>query len=156
VRELYQYAVVAIDADEDPLTYALTAAPSGMQIDAVRGLIEWTPTASGDVTVEVEVNDGLGGRATQTFIISAQLSNHAPRIISTPITRAKQFYPVPEVRVTDAYLANQTITLNGKPYTPGTAITSAGAYELTIEATDEAGNISVATIHFTLETTPLP
>lgn len=161
VGGLYQYAVIAIDADEDPLTYALMAAPSGMQIDAVRGLIEWTPTASGDVTVEVEVNDGLGGRATQTFIISAhlisaQLSNHAPRIISTPITRAEPFHLVPEVSVTDAYLANQTITLNGKPYTPGTAITSAGAYELTIEATDEAGNTSVTTIHFTLQTTPLP
>jgi hypothetical protein len=161
VGELYQYAVVAIDADEDPLTYALTAAPSGMQIDAVSGLIEWTPTASEDVTVEVEVNDGLGGRATQTFIISApiisaSLANQAPRIISTPITRAEPFHLVPEVSVTDAYLAHQTITLNGKPYTPGTAITSAGAYELTIEATDEAGNTSVTTLHFTLETTPLP
>ena len=161
VGELYQYTVVAIDADEDPLTYALTTAPSGMQIDAVSGLIAWTPTTPANVTVQVEVDDGLNGRATQTFsisahIISAPLSNHAPRIISTPIIRTERFHLVPEVSVTDAYLANQIITLNGKPYTPGTAITSAGAYELTIEATDEAGNTSVTTIHFALETTPLP
>jgi hypothetical protein len=113
------------------------------------------------VTVEVEVNDGLGGRATQIFMISvhltnASLSNQAPRIISTPATRAEPFHLVPAVSITDAYLAHQTITLNGKSYTTGTAIISAGAYELTIEATDEAGNTSVTTLHFTLETTPLP
>jgi hypothetical protein len=156
VGGLYQYAVIAIDADEDPLTYALTAAPSGMQIDAVSGLVEWTPTVPGDVTVQVEVNDGLGGRATQTFIISTQLSNHAPRILSTPIARAERFHLIPEVSVTDAYLVSQTITLNGQPYTPGTAITSAGTYELTIEAMDEAGNTSATTIRFTLEIPPLP
>ena len=161
VGRLYQYAVVAVDADEDPLAYTLTTAPSGMQIDAVSGLIEWTPTASGDVTVQVEVDDGLDGRATQSFVISvhiinAQLSNHVPQIISTPITQAQRLHLAPEVSVTDAYLATQTITLNGKPYTPGTAITSTGAYELIIEATDEAGNTSETTIHFELETSPLP
>jgi hypothetical protein len=127
-----------------------------MQIDAGSGLIAWTPTAPGDVTVQVEASDGLGGRATQTFTIGAQVSNHAPRIVATPTTQAARFHLVPEVSVTDAYLADQTITLNGKPYTPGTAITSAGAYELIIEATDAAGNTSMTTIHFTLETTSLP
>jgi hypothetical protein len=156
VGGLYQYVVVATDVDEDPLTYTLTAAPSGMQIDAVSGLIAWTPTAPGDVTVQVEASDGSGGRATQTFTIGAQVSNHAPQIVATPTTQATRFHLVPEVSVTDAYLADQTITLNGKPYTPGTAITSAGAYELIIEATDEAGNTSMTTIHFTLETTSLP
>jgi hypothetical protein len=156
VGRLYQYTVVAIDADQDPLAYALTEAPSGMQIDAVSGLIAWTPRTPGDVTVQVEADDGLGGRAMQTFIISAQLLNRAPQIMATPMTQAGRWHLMPEVSVTDAYLANQTITLNGKPYTPGTAITSAGAYELTIEATDEAGNTSVTTIHFTLETPLLP
>ncbi len=43
--------------------------------------------------------------------------------MSTPITRSEMSHVMPEIRVTDTHLAQQTITLNGRPYTPGTAIT---------------------------------
>ncbi|MEO1034861.1 MAG: Ig-like domain-containing protein [Pseudomonadota bacterium] len=54
----YTYQVVATDAENDPLTYSLTTAPPGMSVDS-SGLITWTPTSVGDVTVRVRVSDGL-------------------------------------------------------------------------------------------------
>jgi hypothetical protein len=62
----------------------------------------------------------------------------------------------PEIIVTDAHLSQQTITLNGQPFTLGTAITAAGSYELTVEAIDAAGNTSRTTVRFSIEPTDLP
>ncbi|MBI2146510.1 Ig-like domain-containing protein, partial [Candidatus Woesearchaeota archaeon] len=58
---LYQYQVVAIDADpEDTLTYSLPTAPAGMTIDN-DGLISWTPdfTQAGNHNVIVQVSDSI-------------------------------------------------------------------------------------------------
>jgi hypothetical protein len=82
--------------------------------------------------------------------------NRAPRITSTPMTRAEVAHVTPEITVTDPHLSQQTITLNGLPFTPGTAITAAGSYELTVEAIDAAGNTSRTTVRFLIEPTDLP
>src|SRR5205085_7363071 len=42
----YTYAVHALDAENDSLTYSLTSAPAGMTIDPATGLITWTPDVS--------------------------------------------------------------------------------------------------------------
>ena len=51
----YEYQVVATDPDNDPLTYSLPTAPSGMQVSA-SGRVTWTPAANQagghDVVVE--------------------------------------------------------------------------------------------------------
>jgi len=72
VDQLYLYAVQATDPDGDPLTFALTTAPTGMVIDPTSGLIEWTPTATqtGDHPVTVTVTDGRGESAGQSFMIT--------------------------------------------------------------------------------------
>jgi RHS repeat-associated protein len=84
----YAYAVQVTDAENDPLTYTLTTAPAGMQIDATTGIIHWTPAAPqvGPQDVIVEVDDGQGGTATQvwTVVVSDQAGNHAPAITSAP------------------------------------------------------------------------
>lgn len=41
-----------------------------------------------------------------------------------------------------------SITLNGQPYTSGTAITAAGAYTVVVNAADKAGNPASQTVHF--------
>lgn len=66
---LYQYGVTATDADGDRLTYALTTAPPGMNIDAASGRIEWpiNPNTKGTFSVRVTVEDGRDGRAFQDF-----------------------------------------------------------------------------------------
>ena len=49
-------------------TFALTQNPSGMTIDPNSGLIEWTPTVSGDYDVTVEATN-TEGSDTQSFTI---------------------------------------------------------------------------------------
>jgi len=41
-----------------------------------------------------------------------------------------------------------SVTLNGQPYTSGTAITAAGAYTLVVNAADQDGNPAGQTVHF--------
>jgi hypothetical protein len=83
-------------------------------------------------------------------------ANRAPRITSTPITHAEMAHVMPEITVTDPHLSQHTITLNGQPFTPGTAVTSAGSYELTVEATDAAGNTSRTTVRFAIDPSDSP
>ncbi|UCE25035.1 MAG: putative Ig domain-containing protein [Candidatus Zixiibacteriota bacterium] len=67
VDEPYSY-----DADADGYpepTYALTTSPTGMTIDAVTGLIEWTPDAEGSFAVVVEASNSEG-TTPQSFSIS--------------------------------------------------------------------------------------
>jgi RHS repeat-associated protein len=87
----YLYEVAAFDPDEDPLTYHLVpGSPAGMQINSATGLVAWRPTAEqiGNHTVKVLVEDGRGGGAEQDFIVCVHPdpNNHAPVIVSEPIT----------------------------------------------------------------------
>lgn len=68
----YQYDVVAIDPDNDPLDYALLSEPEGMQIDATSGLVRWPVTAEdiGPHPVVVQVSDGRGGFDVQNFNVN--------------------------------------------------------------------------------------
>ncbi|MCP4252153.1 MAG: PKD domain-containing protein [Candidatus Scalindua sp.] len=59
----YSYDVDATDPDGDPLTYKINAGPNGMIIDEVTGLIQWTPTIPGGISV----NDGLVAYYPFTF-----------------------------------------------------------------------------------------
>ena len=70
VDELYSYDV---DAAGNPAPiYTLTESPGGMTIDANSGLIEWTPSAVGDVNVTVEANN-TEGLDQQAFVITVSL-----------------------------------------------------------------------------------
>jgi hypothetical protein len=70
VNQPYIYDADATDADGDTLAYALTEAPQGMTIDAQTGVISWTPAAIGAVNVAVQVDDGFGGSAAQSFTLT--------------------------------------------------------------------------------------
>ena len=41
----YNYNVVAVDPDNDPITYNLITGPTGMSIDPTSGVLVWSPTA---------------------------------------------------------------------------------------------------------------
>jgi hypothetical protein len=90
VGQLYQYQVQANDADGDPLTYTLTAAPSFLLISSTAGLIWGTPAAShvGQHSVVLDVSDGKGGHATQNFILSVAQANRPPSVTSVPVLQA--------------------------------------------------------------------
>jgi RHS repeat-associated protein len=70
VGEVYDYDVNAMDIDGDTMLYLLTAAPAGMDINAVSGEISWTPDAEGDFPITVEVSDPEGGAGTQSWSIN--------------------------------------------------------------------------------------
>ena len=77
--EPYSYDVNATDSDGDTLTYSLPTKPSGMTINSSTGMINWTPTTSGDYNATVKVSDGELF-ATQSFTIIVLDFNHAPVI----------------------------------------------------------------------------
>ena len=88
VGNTYLYTVVASDAEGDPLNFSLLSAPVSMILSAVTGELIWTPT-EGDVglrAVVIQVSDGVGGFATQTFAVqvAAGTANQPPTITSPP------------------------------------------------------------------------
>jgi hypothetical protein len=59
-----------VEADGYPApTFALTESPSDMTVDTATGLIEWTPTATGDYDVTVEASNSEG-TDSQSFTIN--------------------------------------------------------------------------------------
>ncbi|MBL8247055.1 MAG: hypothetical protein JNK95_01660 [Candidatus Competibacter sp.] len=111
VGQPYGYDVNATDADGDALSYALNAASAGMSIQASSGLIAWTPTAAGDVPVTVEVSDGQGGRAIQSFSIQVTQEN-LPPLPPAPETVAP---PVDATVATSNYAASQFLYTGANP-----------------------------------------
>ncbi len=86
----YSYTAFATDADGDTVTYSLTGAPVGMDINSATGQIQWTPSGNqaslSDVTVMV--SDGHGGSAIQSFsiLVLGDRDNAAPVFVSDPVT----------------------------------------------------------------------
>jgi len=164
VDVVYSYDVSATDPNGDALTYSLVAAPAGMAIDAATGLIQWTPTAAqlGIHNVTVQVSDGRGGEATQSFAIEvSQAPNNAPEITSTPETTgtAGVLYTY-DVDATDADGDPLTYSLITAP--AGMAIDAAtgliqwtptaaqlGIHNVTVQVSDGRGG--EATQSFTIE-----
>ncbi|MBI2672385.1 hypothetical protein HYX16_05610 [Candidatus Woesearchaeota archaeon] len=66
----YAYDVNASDADNDPLTYILLQNPNGMTINSGNGLISWADPKDGNHPVTVQVSDGKGGLANQSYILT--------------------------------------------------------------------------------------
>ncbi|MFZ1829048.1 MAG: Ig domain-containing protein, partial [Candidatus Competibacteraceae bacterium] len=115
VGQPYRYDVNATDADGDTLTYALNAAPASMSINSSSGLIAWTPTAAGEVTVRVEVNDGHGGQATQSFSLQVQPEN-LPPLPEDPATVAP---PVDPTVATTTFAATEFLYTGSNPIQTG-------------------------------------
>jgi RHS repeat-associated protein len=99
VNTAYSYQVMASDPDgtkpTDPtgetLTYSVVSGPAGLSIDPASGLVSWTPAAAqlGTNHVKLQVDDGRGGTATQTYDIGVQQEkgNLPPHIVSQPVTQ---------------------------------------------------------------------
>ena len=68
----FSYQVRAEDFDGDPLTFSLTAAPPGMEIDEKSGIISWNTAAVGTHEVEVTVRDSEGSQDSQRFSLGFQ------------------------------------------------------------------------------------
>ncbi|MEM9409821.1 MAG: putative Ig domain-containing protein [Planctomycetota bacterium] len=93
-NSLYQYQVIAVDADGDAFTFELvdgaSGIPAGMSIDTNTGLISWTPDDSFVDSIQqitVRVTDSRGASGTQTYQLEV-IENQPPVIVSTPVEEA--------------------------------------------------------------------
>ena len=78
----FRYQATAEDPDGDrQLRYRLAEAPSGMRVTPLDGLLTWEPrrTQSGRHPVVLEVEDGLGGKTTQSFELQVDFTHPASR-----------------------------------------------------------------------------
>jgi hypothetical protein len=68
----WSHQIEAADPDGDTLAYSLKSAPPGMEVDPAKGLITWDVPRGfhGKATVVAVVNDGHGGEASHTFIVT--------------------------------------------------------------------------------------
>lgn len=170
----YSYQVQGADPNNDPLVFSLSAAPSGMTINAT-GVITWTPgdSQTGDSAVTVQVSDGRGGIASQSYTINVASPpgvNRAPRITSTPVTSGTigQAYQY-DVEAADPDNDAVVFSLIGSPagsaidpftglitWTPGSS--QVGAQVLTVEAQDGRGGRALQSfaVQVAPSTTELP
>ncbi len=89
----YTRTVTATDPDPGAtVTYSLTSPPAGMTIDAVSGVIGYTPdnAAVGDHAITVVATDNTGRTTTAGYTLTVVNVNDAPVITSTPVTTATQ------------------------------------------------------------------
>jgi hypothetical protein len=74
---LYKYQVIAEDRDADTLTYRLITDLEFLSIDSTSGLIQGTAdvTDLGEYDITVEVDDGNGGLAIQSYTLTVEISS---------------------------------------------------------------------------------
>jgi RHS repeat-associated protein len=147
----YEYDVMAVDPDNDPLTYTLTTAPTGMTIDSL-GRITWSPQIAdiGSQPVAVSVSDGRGSTDSQQFTIAVTADTEAPKVILS-LNANPVDLNTPDMAVISATdnvgVTALTLTLNGTPVpidSMGRATlpdATAGNFTLVATASDAAGNV---------------
>ena len=148
VGQLYRYPVIAIDPDDDPLSYELLSAPAGLEIDGASGLIEWIPEAAGAFEVIVRVTDGRGGADEQGFIIGVE-EVVSLGIVSSPNTSAQvdspYRYPVEAAGGRPPLVYSLTAAPLGMNIDPDSGLISwtpvdVGEVDVTVEVRDSTGS----------------
>ena len=136
----FVYDVDATDPDGDRVSYRLESAPAGMTLDAVSGLIEWTPAIDqlGEFVFNVFAEDGLGGSAGQQITVTIEAANNSPVIGSVPVLDAAigQAYQY-AVTATDADGDTISFALDLAP--TGVTIDASSGLVNWIPATDQFG-----------------
>lgn len=87
----YTYGAVAADPEGDALTFSLLEGPAGITVDPTSGLVAWEFALPGAHPITVEVDDGAGGVAAQSYTlgVGAVPSNpSAPGITTSPTPQA--------------------------------------------------------------------
>ncbi len=160
----YVYDVNAFDVDGDNLTYSLRTSPIGMSIDE-NGVIRWVPGATGAFPVEVQVNDGKGGIATQRFDLAVTLpvvDKEAPQVnlgFNSSVLKVGETLNLKIQGFDNVGLADLDLSFNGNSLaltpdditngfinTASLTLNQTGVFELVAKATDFAGNTDIERI----------
>jgi hypothetical protein len=83
-NQFYTRTFSAFDPDSDSLHFSLTNSPSGMTIDPVSGLFQWTPSYSqaGMYTVTVNAVDTIGACTKDSLVFAVFNTNRNPYFTS--------------------------------------------------------------------------
>lgn len=106
----------------------------------------------GQYVLKAVATDKAGNKSEKSFEFAIDKANPEIKVegLNDGWIYNKDITPV----ITFGEDVNAEITLNGKPYVSGTAISSEGNYELKIVATDKAGNKNTVTYKFVIDKTP--
>ncbi|MYM95466.1 S53 family peptidase [Duganella vulcania] len=149
----------AAASSANPVTYALSGAPSGMTISTA-GLVSWAKPVAGVYTVIVTARDsktGLSGQAKYTV----QLTNGGPVITAAAMTGVAGKPMTGLITVVDNGASSVSITISGVPLgmmfqssglsvMPYWSAPVAGSYQLKVVVTDNAGGSAQLTIPVTV------
>ncbi|MAG60521.1 hypothetical protein CL619_01920 [archaeon] len=158
----YQYQMTVTDADAEDagfgFNYALLSGPSGMAVDS-DGLVTYTPgytEAGNSYTVNLQVQDVMGGAATQTYTLEITNTNQAPELVLEDLDVTAGETATLEVTASDADGDTLSISATDLPEDAtfvdngdGTAdfewltdANDAGDYTITVEVTDGTATVS--------------
>jgi hypothetical protein len=163
----YSYDVNATDPNAgDVLTYSLDTAPAGMTINAVSGLIGWTPTSAqvGSNAVTARVADGRGGFVTQSFTVVVPAVNRPPTI-TNPGNRTNEVGLALTLAITASDPDGNPLTYSAVGLPAGLAInattgvisgtpTAVGVSNATVTVRDAVSQASTTFSWTTRDTTP--
>ena len=153
----YLYEAGADDPDGDLLRYTLDAAPPGMTVDEATGRVWYPQAAAGTHAVSLRVDDGRGGMAQQTFLLSVGVGtpNAAPQFNSSPPVRGLAgelyLYPAavsdpdggpPQFSLTQAP-AGMTVDANTGLVRWQPAAGQTGLQAVTLQVSDQHGGAAV-------------
>lgn len=100
----------------------------------------------------VTAADGCGNTSSRTVRFTIDKTPPAIQITVVP-AGCVNVNVTPVIQMADAHLATVAITLDGAPFTSGTAVVAEGDFTLRIEEADRAGNTSMETQTFTIDKT---
>ncbi|WP_332851661.1 S53 family peptidase [Duganella sp. S19_KUP01_CR8] len=149
----------AAASNANPVTYALSGAPSGMAISTA-GLVSWAKPVAGSYSVTVTAKDsktGLSGQAKYTVQITAG----GPVITAAAMTGVAGKPMTGLITIVDNGASSVSITITGVPLgmmfqSSGLSVMPywnapvAGSYQLKVVVTDNAGGSAQLTIPVTV------
>lgn len=155
----YRYPVTATDEDfGDQIRFSLLTSPVPMQMDAVSGLITWTPTTEASpVSVTMRVTDASQATTERTISIALTADTLAPIVSVTASPQLVDPGEVVTLTVTatdDIGVSSTALTVNGSAVTldaNGQAVYTTGAsgqYIAVATADDAAANQGTAQTAF--------
>lgn len=145
-----------------PVTWSLSAAPSGMNIDS-SGNVSWTSPVVGSYTVNVQARDtATGAIGTGTYYISVTAPPAPPAITSAPMTGTRGVPLTGSFSVTDPNRLAMSISITGVRVgmvfsLSGNTITAkwpkpaAGNFTLKVTVKNSAGFTTTASIPITIK-----
>ncbi|MEE8599585.1 putative Ig domain-containing protein [Euzebya tangerina] len=155
--------VEADDVDDNTLAFSATGLPDALSINSETGVIsgDLSQTSAGVYPVEVTVDDGVGGTASDTFTWTVQAVDVAP-IIDGIADQQDQVGDVVSVTATASDEDGDTIEFaaaglpDGLAIDAGTGVISGeitaapDTYAVTVTATDPGGNFDETTFEWTV------